>query len=512
MHVVFRVDASEQLGSGHVMRCSTLASMLKQQGVHVTFICRELQGHYCAWLEEQSFSVFHLTAPSSAKLICNSSKLHTKWLGVSMTQEIHETSEVLKSIGYVDWLVVDHYALDVTWESTMRTFCQGIMVIDDLADRMHDADILLDQNLQQRIGRYDENLPASCIRLLGPEFSLLRPEFSQIRSRMVSRNGVVNRILVFLGGADIRNVTSMVLNVLSEISIQSFTIDVVLTLGSPHLDEVQALCEKMPSCELHIQTNKMADLMASADLMIGGSGGATWERCCVGLPSVLISIAENQRANGQNAAYSRVAIYLGDDKDLSRDKLRSFLERLVCRPQLLRGIAKRALALVDGKGCSRVCAVLTLSGMTPLQARQAVLEDEDLLFAWANDPMTRANAFNSDPITTQTHRAWFADRLKNEKSCRMYIIETNTKIPIGQVRFELVNHVWKVDFSIVSIFRGRGLGSSALKVALDKFGIDEPCACVYAQVKSKNLASQKVFKQLGFEIKYKSESMIEYQK
>jgi UDP-2,4-diacetamido-2,4,6-trideoxy-beta-L-altropyranose hydrolase len=512
MHVVFRVDASAQIGSGHVMRCATLAWRLKQQGVQVTFICRELQGHYCSWLEEQNYSVLHLGAPMNVQSTSNSTKVYSDWLGVPMGQEVLETSSALEQLGHIDWLVVDHYALDVAWESAMRTFCKRIMVIDDLADRMHDADILLDQNLQQKIGRYDELLPASCIRLLGPEFSLLRQEFSQIRSMIAHRDGVVRRILVFLGGADPRNVTGMVLNVLSKMAIQNIAIDVVLTIGCPHLDKINALCEGMPNCELHIQTNNMAGLMANADLMIGGSGGATWERCCLGLPSVLISIAENQRAIGQEAARSRVAIYLGDDKSLSKEKLQSFLERLLCHSKLLRGIAKRALALVDGKGSSRVCAVLTLFSSTTLQARQATLEDEHLLFAWVNDPIARINAFISDPITAETHRDWFLDRLKNIKACHMYIVESNTRIPVGQVRFELVNNMWRIDFSIASIFRGRGLGGYALKVALDRLAVEEPGVNVYAQVKIENLASQKVFEQLGFEIKSKSESIIEYQK
>jgi UDP-2,4-diacetamido-2,4,6-trideoxy-beta-L-altropyranose hydrolase len=263
---------------------------------------------------------------------------------------------------------------------------------------------------------------------------------------------------------------------------------------------------------LHIQTNNTAGLMANADFMIGGSGGTTWERCCLGLPSLLISIAENQRTIAQEAARSRVAIYLGDDKSLSNDKLRSFLERLLCHSKLLRSIAKRSFALVDGKGSSRVCAVLTLSSSSKLQARHATLEDEDLLFAWVNDPIARINSFISEPITAKTHRDWFLDRLKNVKACHLFIIESNTQIPVGQIRFERMNYMWSIDFSIASIFRGRGLGSGALKIALDRLAIEEPGVSVYAQVKSGNMASQRVFEQLGFKIKSKSESMIEYQK
>lgn len=512
MHVVFRVDASAQIGFGHVMRCASLALMLKQQGVDVTFICRELRGHYCIWLEEQNYNVYRLAAPINLDLTNNPNKLYSDWLGVPINQEIEETSIALQKIGYIDWLVVDHYALDAVWESAMRTFCHRIMAIDDLANRMHDTDILLDQNLQQQTGRYTELVPTSCTLLLGPKFSLLRPEFSKIRSSIAPRDGFVRKILVFLGGADSRNVTGTVLNVLSKMQMQNITIDVVLTSGSPHLNKINALCDGMPNCKLHIQSSNMAELMANADFMIGGSGGATWERCCLGLPSLLICIAENQRNTAIQASRRRVAIYVGDDKSLSSHKLRLFLERLLCRTKLLRSIAKRAFTLVDGEGSSRICEILTLSRSSKLQARHATLKDENLLFKWVNDPIARINAFISEPITSETHHDWFLDKLKNTNSCHLFIIESKNQIPVGQVRFEFVNNIWRIDFSIASIFRGKGIGSVALRVALERMNIEEPGASVFAQVKTGNRSSQRVFEQLGFKIKGKSESIIEYQK
>jgi UDP-2,4-diacetamido-2,4,6-trideoxy-beta-L-altropyranose hydrolase len=330
---------------------------LRAKGASVFFLSRLLPGHYCNWLEERGFDVVRLPAPVNNPVqpggLC-----HDLLQGEQKKTEIEEASAALKQLGEMDWLIVDHYALDAEWEGAMRVHARKIMVIDDLANRKHDADLLLDQNLQTYSGRYDNLLPATCVQLLGPKFALLRSEFTYERNRLPPRNGNIRRILIFMGGGDVRNVTGKVLEAVSSLEIQGLGVDVVLTHGNPFYQELCALSAQIPNCTIHVQTAEMATLMANADLMVGGSGSASWERCCLGLPSILISIAENQREIGRTLADRHAAFYLGDDENVQAGLLRSLIARLTSHPGLLRAIGKRASNLVDGRGVDRVAAAL----------------------------------------------------------------------------------------------------------------------------------------------------------
>ena len=153
LKVAFRCDASIQIGSGHVMRCLTLANELHDKGVEITFVCREHPGHLFDFIETSKHCLMSLPLPTSLAV----GKLaHAQWLGVTQEEDARQSIEALKIIGHVDWLVVDHYALDVEWETAMRVGTEHIMVIDDLADRKHDCDVLLDQNYYDGLeGRYE---------------------------------------------------------------------------------------------------------------------------------------------------------------------------------------------------------------------------------------------------------------------------------------------------------------------------------------------------------------------
>lgn len=364
MNIVFRTDASLTIGTGHVMRCLALADKLKAKECNVTFVCRDLAGNLCSLIEEKGYAVFKLYGLPDGEML--------NW-----RDDAAGTARCIDNVGgQADWVIVDQYQLDARWESLLRRYARGIMAIDDLADRPHEVDILLDQNLQLPAGRYEGLLPASCLRLMGPTFALLRREFSEARTTVQPRHGGVQRVLVFIGGGDVRNVTGKVLDALTCPEMAHLTLDIVLIKGSPYYGEIQSRCDGLRNCTLYVQTTEMADLMAKADLMIGGSGSATWERCCLGLPAVLISIAENQRVLGRAASSRRAAIYLGDDEGVSVENLRSLLIRVLGRPGLLRRIGSRASALVDGRGTCRVVAALVR------RLRVTVVSDQD---SWINE-------------------------------------------------------------------------------------------------------------------------------
>ena len=296
MKIVIRTDASIKMGSGHVMRCLTLAEELKKNGSDITFISRAHEGNLNGMISGKGMKVVELSAPDShsAPVGNGCSDDYAEWLGVTQGQDARETINVLgKTIP--DWLIVDHYGLDESWEKTIKSHVKKIMVIDDLANRHHECEMLLDQNwFDNKESRYRKLLPTGCTLLLGPEYALLRPEFSEARKKNKPRNGGVKRIFVYFGGSDPHNLTKMTLMVLCELELSHLEVDVVIGQNNLQESELKELCLKRPFTQLHTQVDNMATIMAKADLAIGAGGGTTWERICLNLESCVIIIAKNQ--------------------------------------------------------------------------------------------------------------------------------------------------------------------------------------------------------------------------
>lgn len=301
MKVVFRVDASIQMGTGHVMRCLTLADALKNQGAKCYFICREHSGNLIGLITQRGYHVDalpYMDLSQENKLQNHNVDLaHASWLGA--TQKVDASlcipiMEVLKP----DWLIVDHYALDVRWEKVLRPYCKQIMVIDDLADREHDCDLLLDQTFGRDSKDYILRVPVSCEILCGAEYALLRPEFSQWRDYSLERreNSQLKQLLINLGGVDKDNITTQILIALKQCSLPS-ELKIIVVMGgtAPWIKGVCQQAQNMPwVTDVVVGVNNMAELMAKSDLAIGAAGSTSWERCCLGLPSIMVVLADNQ--------------------------------------------------------------------------------------------------------------------------------------------------------------------------------------------------------------------------
>lgn len=301
MHIAFRTDASVQIGTGHVMRCLTLANALSEQGAQCTFVCRAHEGHLGDKITAAGHVVHLLTQPDEKTRPDAETDLYAHWLGVSWQQDAEETRQALKATDY-DWLVVDHYGLDARWESPMRDKAKRILAIDDLANRSHDCDLLLDQNLGRKAQDYDDWVPEHAKRLVGPTYALLRPEFAQWREYSLARREQpeFKRLLVTMGGVDKDNVTGQVLDALQECALPNdCRITVVMGPHAPWLEQVKAQAGNFPSdCQVLVNVSNMAQLMADADLAIGAAGSTSWERCCLGVPSLTIVFALNQKDIG----------------------------------------------------------------------------------------------------------------------------------------------------------------------------------------------------------------------
>lgn len=306
--VVIRVDSSELIGSGHLMRCLTLAERMRHNGKSVHFICRELTGNLCQIVSDKGFFLHRLLmhAPD------NSLTRYAAWLTVSQAVDAEETEEILRRIQPVEWLVVDSYALDIAWEQQMRPLVQEIFVIDDLANRRHDCDVLLDQNFYREMEyRYDGLVPEKCKLLLGPRHALLREEFYAARKHLRERDGVLRRILVFYGGSDATRETEKAIRALLQLHLPAVDVDVVVGGSNRRREYIEEFCAQHDFLHYHIQVSNMAELMANADLCLGAGGTTTWERCFLGLPAIVTAVAENQIKICEDCAEAGYICYLG---------------------------------------------------------------------------------------------------------------------------------------------------------------------------------------------------------
>jgi UDP-2,4-diacetamido-2,4,6-trideoxy-beta-L-altropyranose hydrolase len=354
--VFLRVDSSTEMGSGHLMRCLTLGNQLRKGGAAVAFISRDLPGNMGEFVAAQGFPVHRLSAPGKIREVSDSPIPHAHWLGVDWQEDAEETAAILaQSEGGIDWLIVDHYALDRQWEAGMRIYARKIMVIDDLADRNHDCDLLLDQNLYDHFeSRYDRLVPPHCQRLLGPDYALLRPEFSAARQTMRVRDGRIKRILIFFGGGDPSNETTKALKAMTRLNRPDIAVDVVVGGANPYKKQIQRLIGTLPKATYHCQITNMAELMRAADLAIGGGGTTIWERCCLGLPSIVISVAANQVLASKTMAAAGHHLYLGRSNQVTVEAINRQLQALLQNGDWLSRLSKNSSKIVEGLGVERV--------------------------------------------------------------------------------------------------------------------------------------------------------------
>jgi UDP-2,4-diacetamido-2,4,6-trideoxy-beta-L-altropyranose hydrolase len=271
------------------------------------------------------------------------------WSGIDWKVDVKNTLAVLDGMSKLSWLIADHYALDVRWEEQMRAFTGKIMIIDDLADRPHDCDLLLDQNLYDNLERrYDGLVPNYCVRLLGPRHALLRPEFAAARRTLRHRDGRVRRILIFFGGSDLPYETAKALDAIRLMNRSEIAVDVVVGASNPKGDQIREICQRTPNTYFHRQVENMAELMALADLAIGAGGTTTWERCCLGLPTLVLVLADNQREAAEAMSTEGAIRNVGWHADVTSTGLAEVLRMALASPDYLTAMSERSLAIMGG--------------------------------------------------------------------------------------------------------------------------------------------------------------------
>ena len=317
MNIIFRVDASLKIGTGHVMRCLALAKIFKENGLVVKFACRKLKGNLIKKICLDGFKVYELEGEFKGKV--TKRLKHSDWLEVSDQQDADECIDIFNSEIF-DWLIVDHYALDECWQKSLKPCYKKLLVIDDLADRKHQCDILIDQTFGRKKDDYLELVPKNCKMLLGSKYALLRHEFSSWRPYSLKRRikPKFNQLLINMGGADVDNATEDILDELKLCNLPK-DISIIVIMGeiSPHVEFVKLKAKEIPyMVEVKVNVENMAEIMANSDIAIGAAGSSTWERCCLGLPTIQIVIAENQNTIYNSLVRSNAIKILQELKDL----------------------------------------------------------------------------------------------------------------------------------------------------------------------------------------------------
>ena len=324
MNILIRVDSSIDIGSGHLMRCLSLAKKLKDNNHIVTFVCKKLPGSMVSYIDSLGYVFKEIECP------------HTNQI-----EDANKTIDKIKELsGVLDWVIVDNYSLDSTWQGLLSDYSKKIMVIDDLADRNHNCDLLLDQNFYiNSAERYKNLVPKNCITLLGPSHILLRDEFHNFSKLNRIRDGNISNILIFFGAGDPLNLTMIALRALMFLSLAKITINVVLGEINPHRNEVKEFCNKSKNVKLHYQVSNMAQLINCADLSIGAGGSSMWERCYLGLPTLTVIFANNQKQTTLDTAKAGAIYYLGLSSELEEKDYIEAINFMLSNPLVVKRIS-----------------------------------------------------------------------------------------------------------------------------------------------------------------------------
>lgn len=363
MRVAFRVDASPMIGMGHLMRCLSLADALRQRGAEVHLIARAPSAPIKALIDAAGICVHVLPAGTVGFAERRSgAAVHADWLGVPWEQDAEQTLDALRGLGRSDWLVTDHYALDDRWQRRMRTLAARLLVIDDLADRDHDCDLLLDQNLwPQPDRRYRHRVGPATRLMLGPAYALLRAEFAALHAQANIRPARVECVLVSFGGVDADNLTSTFLRAVQMSDFDTVRFDIALTSASLHLDEVARLAQQARNVRLHVDTPSIGLRMLEADLGVGAAGVTSLERICLGLPAATVTTADSQVESVEALAAEGLVFYLGPAHALDPQRWERCLRTILDAPGQRQAHSAACLERIDGKGCARVAAVMAES-------------------------------------------------------------------------------------------------------------------------------------------------------
>ncbi|NJM65403.1 MAG: UDP-2,4-diacetamido-2,4,6-trideoxy-beta-L-altropyranose hydrolase [Acaryochloris sp. RU_4_1] len=476
MHLLIRADASAQIGTGHVMRCLALAQAWMQHDGRAI-----LMTETSPWLKSRLISekiqILHLKSIAGSR--------EDAWETVQAAQRVEAT-----------WVVVDGYQFNAEYQCIFKEHGLQLLVLDDYGHAKHYwADIVLNQNISANISLYANREPYTQL-LLGPRFALLRREFWDWQGWQRQTPEVARKILVTLGGADPDNVTLKVIQTLQQVQIDDLQIVAVVGASNPHIEALkEAVQNSRHSIRLERNVTNMPELMAWADIAIAGGGSTCWELTFMGLPALVIILAENQRAIAETLDQAGIAQAIGWSASQTAETIAREILKVLLSKQIQTRMTQLGQALVDGQGSDRV--LMILKGKT-LRLRQVHPEDCELLWKWANDSEVRAYSFSTESIPWDTHKLWFSKQLK-DSSHHLFIGINKEDEPIGQVRFDTWdNEHAEISISLDCNHRGQGYGTVLINLGIEELLRQIHIQAIHARIKPHNLASCKVFEKAQF--------------
>ncbi|TMM44957.1 UDP-2,4-diacetamido-2,4,6-trideoxy-beta-L-altropyranose hydrolase [Colwellia ponticola] len=499
--IVFRADASPVLATGHIMRCLTLAQALTLQFplARIIFISNHLPNSLTVKLMQLSVEL--VTLPFDI----DSSDWRQTDDAKACINAI--TSQVLTVNTTIDLLIVDHYFIDWQWQKELKQYYKKLLVIDDLANRTHLADFLLDQTLNRQTNDYLSLVPPYCQLLLGKKFILLRDEFSRLiptakqkraQVKTIKNTISIDNILVNLGGLDNNNLTKVIINALIEYKIKTnnhkLTVDIIMASHSPHVESIKALITDHDWLTLTLDCNEMSNKILNADLAIGACGTTAWERCSLGLPTLAIVLADNQKEVNNSLADEKAIISLGHYQALTMNAIIEAICLLESQPSNYLSLIKNSFNSCDGLGIQRVVTQLSTPEVT---LELATINDLPTVFNWQSNPQIRHYSRNTKAIKYQEHKQWFLSSISMEHR-HMYMVCSAGK-KLGVLRLDKQNIAQSVKRYEISILiapeaQRKKLALKAIHAIPKSFDSCE----IYAHVHPQNQASQHLFTQVNF--------------
>jgi UDP-2,4-diacetamido-2,4,6-trideoxy-beta-L-altropyranose hydrolase len=476
--LAIRADADSTTGTGHVMRTLSVAMTWNLCCWSVDFYCARIPDALSRRLADLGFHVHRLESESIEVFIAE--------LGQNVP----------------DWVVLDGYHFSSEHQKRLKEAGYLTLVFDDYGHGTpYSADLVVNPNLGADPALYAQCDPSVRL-LLGADYVQLRPEFlqhSRYRKEIVP---VARRLLITMGGSDPANATALALRALALLPETDWHATAVVGPACGHLDSLREIAARDPArIEIFSNVPDLSDLYMQADLAIAAGGTTTWERAYFGLPSLIVSIAENQVAVAAACDREGIAVDLGRIESLSVESLVRQIHDLMFDAERRRAMADRGRETIDGHGTRRLLAAMR--GVPELLLRNATEGDTKLILDWANDPVTRGASFQSDPIPWERHVEWMAKQLA-AKDVVFLIVELQgvvgqPGIPVGQVRFVIESQKATISISIAPEARGRGIASRAIREASEYLFRRRNVQQIEALIRTDNVASRRAFEKAGYE-------------
>ncbi len=471
-----RADASPQIGWGHLMRCLALAQAWQLEGGHAIILSHCESDALRKHITDAGIEFMPVADPHPD------------------SQDLETTLEVLRTrssgtIGNPAWLVLDGYHFDPVYQQAVRAEGYHLLVIDDLANLpAYHADILLNQNLGAEKLKY--NCDPDTTLLLGSRYTLLRQEFLAWRGWKREIPDTAHKILVTMGGSDPGNMTLKVIRALGQVKMGGLEVVIIVGGSNPHHEVLQS-ASRNPQLKIRLERDisKMPELMSWADVAVTAGGSTCWELVFMTVPSLVMSIAENQLGVVNQLEALGIAVNLGWHQQVTSNQIAKSLKNLLTSSEMRRAIAQQCHAQVDGDGIDRVLSHIHGNRIRLRHVRE---EDKLLLWEWANTPEVRMASFSTDIISWEQHVKWFASKQK-DPNCVFYLVLNEADVPLGQVRFDVDGTEATISISLDAKYRGHGYGSQLITLATQKLFQTSQVQLVHAYIKEGNQASVRAF-------------------